>query len=210
MYLRPDQLANALGIKYSTLRAHINRKKLIKSENYINTDLPKNALYINEKTAGKGLDLSKISNEPENDLPNESPETESTTDFKPKSTIKKNEYEHLELSTKRANLLKAQHDAKYRELQTKKMMGELMPVELVEKIIVLNIQGIYREFEAVAERIASIYNEILRGNRETLTKMIHEMRKEFKVAAESAKETTLKDVKNAIESYFETFQNRKV
>ena len=69
---------------------------------------------------------------------------------------------------KRADALKAESSAEKEALAVKKMMGQLMPTELVEQILRINIQNIFKEFGAGSLNIASTYCDIMANGDRTL------------------------------------------
>lgn len=58
MLLNQKDFAAALKIKYSTLRSHIHRKKILTVGEYIDTDSELTKNYIKHQTKGLGLDLT--------------------------------------------------------------------------------------------------------------------------------------------------------
>ena len=101
---------------------------------------------------------------------------------------------NLTIRKKRADALKAEREAEYKHLQIQRLQGKLMPVELVEKTLSINIQGIFRSFEASAENIASIYNERLGGDRADLADMVTRMRQELERAIKTAKQKSKEEI----------------
>ena len=79
-----------------------------------------------------------------------------------------------------------------------------MPIELVQKVLVINIQGVFRSFESSAENIASIYNERLGGDRAALTEMITRMREELERAIHSAKKQSQAEITALMREYSAT------
>ncbi|MCK0148387.1 hypothetical protein MWU78_22330, partial [Arenibacter sp. F26102] len=82
-----------------------------------------------------------------------------------------------------------------------KIRGELMPVEMVQKIMVINIQSVFREFESGCENIASVYCEILGGDRDHLARMVKEMRQVLEDSIKNAKDKSKVEIQTIIKDY---------
>ena len=211
MFLEPKDFAKAIGISYATLRKHIQRKKVYKSGDLIDTDYELNKPYIITQTNGKGLDLSKINainegqkkvSKPKNIEEPKKPEPKEP----PKTKIVTNEERiqlSLELQQKEINLEKAKNENELKRIEIAKRSGELMPLELVEKIFSINIQTLLRTIENENENLASVWLEILGGDRSHLSKMIKEMREIIQRSVSETEEKSAEDIKTAIKDYAE-------
>jgi len=205
MFLKPNDLASAMGIKPDTLRKHIQRKKLFRSGKVIDTEFPANHEYIMEQTAGKGLNLSlipknsKSSKQKMDTLPtiSDNPSIETPT------KRKVGKYEKLVMQKKEAELLKIKRDTEFREFQLRKMQGKLLPVDLVGQIFAISIQTVFREFNEQAQNIAAIYCDILGGDGSHQAEMTKQMREQLQNSIDYSKEKAAKEIKSAIESYCE-------
>ncbi len=207
MLIKPNDFAIALGIKPSTLRQHIAREKVYKSGKFIDTDFQLNREYIIEQTNAKGLDLSllpernknhsqTVSNySPEIRLP--APEGINESPFKP-------EVDSITMQKKAADLEKVKKDIQLKAIQLQKTQGKLIPIELMEKILVINIQSLIRGMEGANENIASIFVERLGGNGKDLADMHKMMRVELDKTIKDVKKKSAEDIKLAIEEYTDT------
>jgi hypothetical protein len=109
-----------------------------------------------------------------------------------------------DLRKKKADALKAEQQAEKERLNVEKLMGSLMPVDLVEQIIRVNVQDIFKTFEGELVNLASIYCDILAGgDREKLAEVIKEMREKLTFIIEKTSATALSEVENAVEEYAE-------
>ncbi len=199
-FLSPKDFADQFGLKYNTVRSHVTRKKLIKVGGYIDTKNPVNELYIQENATKDAVESSK----PPKSTPNEEIEYQAPA---PKPSVSSGDGSaetSLTLRKKRADALKAEREAEYKHLQIQKLQGKLMPIELVEKTLTINIQSIFRSFESGSENIASIYNERLGGNRADLADMITRMRQELERAIDSAKQKSRDEIEALMEEYAAT------
>lgn len=217
MLISVKDFAKAIGKSYGTVRQHINRKKVFKSGDFIDTEYELNKQYILSETNGKGLDFTKIE---ESEI-REQPAIESKKTPKPAVVAKPspppqkevrpasepNQEEvikwNLDLRKKQADAEKAERDNELKKIEIQKKMGKLMPIELVEKILTVNIQSIFRAFETEADNIASVYCEILGGDRTHLSEMADQMRKHLQKAILETKTQAADEVKHAIKEYAE-------
>ncbi|MBO0323038.1 hypothetical protein J0X14_12085 [Muricauda sp. CAU 1633] len=204
MLITPKQLAEAIGINLPTLRKHIQRDKLRKSGKFIDTEFPLNNEYIITQTNGKGLDLNKVEKreiKQLKDVGNLSPaKSNKAIEVEPTKT---KEYDSFELRKRKADAEKAERDNELKKIEIQKKMGKLMPVELMEKILVINVQSVFRSFEAEAENIASTYCEILGGDRSHLSEMTKRMREHLDASIKKTKKIAFREIKIAINDYAE-------
>ena len=217
MLLSPKDFAKAIGKSYALVRKHLSRKKIIKSGDFIDTEYEINHHYIMDQTNGKGLDLSKINepdNEPVKDKTNQSPKppnpvvVEKPIPPQPKEprTSKEPSKEevirwNLDLRKKQADAERAERDNELKAIEIQKKRGELMPVELVRSLFVVNLQSVFRAFEMEADRVASIYCDVLGGDRTQLAEMAKLMRESLQKCIEDVKQQADEDSKAAIKEY---------
>lgn len=213
MLLSPTDFANALGIPYNRLKQHIFRKKVCKSGDWIDTDFPANASYIQEQTEGKGLDLKKINGQA-SEGPGRvkkkgkgkvaPPEPAQAKEVKVEGPTQQEIVFHdLNLRQKQAAAEKAERENQLKLLEIEKKMGELMPIDMVEKILTINIQTVFKSFENECENIASVYCEILGGDRTHLSDMVNQMREHLQKTINEIKDKAAAEVKSVIKEYAE-------
>lgn len=190
--------AKYVGVKTGTLRKHISRKKVIKSGKFIDSDNPINQIYIQDYLTDQTFNEDfSAPNEKTRDNETEKPENNKESSG--------NSFLHsLTRREKIAKTLKMEREAEYKRMQNLKLQGKLMPIELVETTLTINIQSIFRSFESASENIASIYNERLGGNRADLAEMITRMREELERAIGSAKQKAREEIEAHIQEYAET------
>lgn len=198
--LSTKDFADFSGVKIATLRQHIKRGKVEKLGTHIDTEHPVNVVYLNEQWAKNG--------KPKND-PTVNYEVEERPTFED-APLKKVERSIASkagdwaLRKKEADALISERRAQELYLKNQKLQGELMPIELVQKVLVINIQGVFRSFESSAENIASIYNERLGGDRAALTEMVTRMREELERAIDSAKRKSKEEISGLMREYAAT------
>ncbi|MDB2606180.1 hypothetical protein N9Y48_00215 [Zobellia sp.] len=204
MFLSVNDFATAIGIKPGTVRQHLKRSKLFKSGNMIDTDFEPNREYIMEQTNGKGLKVSEIpqkitskTNKGNTDKPKVKPHDKNHKISKPVLT----EFDTMAMQKRAAELEKIKAENELKNLQLQKFKGQHLPVDLSQKIFTVNIRSIFHNFETEAENLASIYCEILGGNREHLSEMTKRMREMLQKSIEETKKKTALEIKNVIKEY---------
>ncbi|MEP2059131.1 MAG: hypothetical protein ABJJ05_15070 [Maribacter litoralis] len=206
MLLTIKDFAIAMGMKYATVRQHINRKKLFKSGVMIDTTFESNKIYIMEQTNGKGLDISKIkkSSTPKKiKKKNNDPEVVLKSHSKPTPTIEDIQHHSLNIRKKIADAERAEKENDLKSLELAKKMGELMPVDMVEKILTVNIRHIIHESRNEWENIASTYCEILGGNRSHRSDMVEQLNKHMDNLVKEVKEKAGIEIQQIIKDYSE-------
>lgn len=213
MFLKPKEFALAVGISYNTLKQHIYRKKVYKSGDVIDTDYELNKIYIVDQTNGKGLNLKKINEVEVPDKKPELPQTETVEIDSPEIDFPKERptrkimdasdilHNDLNLRRKLADAEKAEKDNELKSMEIAKKMGELMPIEMVEKILAVNIQTLLRSSENEWENIASEYCEILGGDRSHLSEMVKHMREHLQMMIGEVKMKAAQEIKSVIKDY---------
>lgn len=132
-------------------------------------------------------------------------ETKETRKAKAEQRKKAKDMLEFEYRKKKAEASKSESDADLKSLAVEKMMGKLMPVELVHQIIKINIQGVFISFENELQNIASIYCDILAGgDRKKLAEIVEQMRENLSRIITDTKVNTDSEIKQVIENYAET------
>ncbi len=190
--------AKNYSIKQSTLRSYISRGKIVKEEGFINTDHPINKVFLIELENKSNNTVSVV----------EKPVAEKTKAKLPPSneegTFSQNIIAALSHRKKLAETLKAEKDAELKQIQIEKLLGKLLPIKEVESILIINIQNIFRTMESELENIASVYCEILGGDRTHLTRMTKEMREGLHRVITESKTKSKEEIITVIEEYAET------
>ena len=172
--LSVKEFSAAIKKPEGTIKSHIHRGKLIKDTGgFIDTDNEVNRRYIVEETGGKGLfypvaPASAVA--PDGDTSKKQPPV------KPELSEREQLMLDTETRQKIANAQRAEQEAELKRIQLEKAAGNLLPVELVEKIIVINVQNVFKTFEGEIENIASIYTEVFGGGRVELFDDVHDIK----------------------------------
>lgn len=202
MIVTPKQLAEALGITDGTMRKHVFRGKVVKSGKYIDLNHAVNKEYILNQTDGKGLDYTKI---PKGKTTKTTPVVNEEPGIKLDSidipTPSNGHESSLLMEKRKMEIQKLKSQIRMDNMKYQKMKGELLPTELVEKIMTINMRSLLATIEHENENLASVWVEVLGGNRTHLTKMISEMRTLLQRAVEDGREKSAQDIKAAIKEY---------
>ncbi len=199
------------------VNVYVSRKKvmpMLDDKSLIDTENPVNVLFAKEQKANDAK-KKKEAKKPPSAAPIEKLYTDVVEVIeveKPKrsrSTKKEIDQADEMLSwdarKKRADALRAESAAEKEKLQVEKMMGQLMPTELVQQILRINLQSIFKEFEAGCLNIASTYCDIMAGgDRVLLGNVTDKLREVLDDTIQRSKEVAEIEINNAIEEYAET------
>lgn len=110
-----------------------------------------------------------------------------------------------DLRKKIADALKAEQQAEKERLNVEKLMGNLMPVDLVQQIITINIQDIFRTYDQDIVNQASIFCDIMAGgDRTKLAQVIAKLRTHLEHIIQKVEKSAAKEVENVIKEYSQT------
>lgn len=193
------QFADAYDIKESTVKSYVHREQLQKdSDGFIDTELDKNKLFIMEMQLK--ITNGTVKNKEENTEIKKRVAVEKPTGL----TAQQKVYSDLDLRTKIATAEAKERENEIKRMQLEKQAGNLLPVDLCEKIITINIQAVFKSFEGEMENMASIYNEEFGGNRTTLVNIVKKQREVFARAIKKASQDAEYELKNAVDEFQET------
>jgi hypothetical protein len=104
-----------------------------------------------------------------------------------------------------ADALRAEQLAEKERLNVEKLMGQLIPFDLMKLIIKVNIQDILKSFVSESTNLASIYCDILAdGDREKLAELTNKLQYTFETIVRRVETTTAKEIENVIEEFAES------
>ena len=197
-----DEFAIRCNCTPAIIRTNLARKFIVKTAaGYINASNKTNKKFLDKRRA---LDAKRNGEE-------FTPESTKDAAKKPgtrKKTgpiIAKNSIEDWKRKKIIADSRKAEHDADLRKVQLEKAMGKVIPVELLNQILKMNIQGIFIRFEQELQNMASVYCDILAGgDRKKLAELIDAMRVELERIIKITGKNVKQEVDNAVEEFTET------
>lgn len=192
------QFADAYDIKESTVKSYVHRKQLQKdAEGFIDTEIDVNKLFILE------MQLKINNGSVKNDVSG-SRKIKTVAAEKPTGlTESQKVYADLDLRTKVAAAESKERESELRRIQIEKLAGNLLPVDICENIVVINIQAIIKNFESEMENTASIYVDRFGGSRKDLVEIIALQRQILSKSIEKAKKDAAFEIENAINDYQE-------
>lgn len=197
--LTVKEFASALNKPFETVKTHIKRGKVQKgSDGLIDIDVDLNKRYISDETNGQGL-FSGVVKEPASrvGVKETSPKPEKKA---PELTEDERERREMDLRKRRADVELAERAVELKKIELEKKAGNLLPVDLVQNILAINIQAIFKAFEGEMENIASV---TCGGNRDILSGVVKQQREMLSRAIEKAKNDAAIDIENAISEYKE-------
>ena len=218
------QTTNAVintNISRNKIATVVNDKKLIDTDNPLNKIFKKNQIALSkQKTAAPKekkepeVSFKSVIEKAAADLGLES-ETVQKVFTAPETAVQKRarleqnkddeEVVSWDQRKKIADALQAERKAEVTQLQLEKMMGQLMPVDLVEAILKINIQDIFKTFESSCINLASIYCDVLAGgDREKLAEIVGKMRSELSRTIKRIEQSAAQEIENAVENYADT------
>ena len=221
-----EEFAALCGKERNYINTYIGRGKIMLTDlKQIDTDNPVNKLFkknclnlakksaLVEKQAKKQPTKQEISDtyeqvvEKVEAIPvkvySKTETTEQTTKRK-KQYVEDQDSVNWDARKKKADALKAERGAELAQLQVEKMMGNLMPVDLVEMILKVNIQDIFKTFENELINLGSIYCDILAGgDREKLAEIVTKLRLKLSETIKRIESTAAQEIDNVVEDYAE-------
>ena len=193
--LKVKDFVDAYEIKESTVKSYLHRKKLHKdADGFIDTENPINKLLISELKLK--IETNKVGKS--ND--------EKTITVKKSNTVNTNgltesqkQYADIDYRTRVATAETKEREAELKRIQLEKMAGNLLPVELVQSILVINIQNLIKNFEGELENMASIYIT----DRELLSIATTKQKELLAKIVLKSKEDAMFEIENSINEYQE-------
>jgi len=191
-----SEFADSMGMPYNTAKVNAQRGKIIKgTDGKIDTENAVNRLFYNKH-------IAKIGTKPDK---KEVETKEKRVVQKPTGlTASQKQYEDLDLRTKIAVAEDKERRNELSRIQLEKAAGNLLPVDLVERVNVINFQGIFKHCETAAENMASIMVERFGGNRKDFAEISKSLKGEFGRWIEKAKTDIDKELKNAVDEFQDT------
>ena len=105
----------------------------------------------------------------------------------------------LALRKQVADVLKVERDAEKKKLEIEKLQGKLMPIELVEQILSINLNTVFKEFEA------SIFSQVQMfipsNDREEIASATEKIRFSLADVIQKAREESSDQIESVINDY---------
>lgn len=226
-----SEFATICGTTVAIVNVNVSRGKIIPcgekdkyidTENWTNKTFKKNYKTKSKKESNASVKriiksvpdqkpISEIYNEVVEKIEEPKPKTgtKAETEEEKQKRLKQNEDSEDEgnwtLRKTIADALKAEQQAEKERLNVEKMMGELIPFDLMKLILKTNIQDILKSFESELTNIASIYCDILAGgDRDKLAELTSKMQHTLHHIIKRVETTAGQEIKNVIEEFSES------
>ena len=205
-----DEFAAICNMSRNSVNTYVVRQKIeVRDDKLIDTETPLNKIFIKlRRKFEKKPTVRKVKKVVEQVVEKESEvSTEKPEKAKKKRSSKSEDdlIDNFAFRKLKAETEKAERDNELKQLQLEKMMGQLIPVDLMHGIFKINIQNIFMSFENELVNIASIYCDILAGgDRGKLSEIIDLMRQNLSRIIEDTKTNAAKEIEGTINEYSET------
>lgn len=189
--------ANAYGQKESTVKSWVHRGKLQKdSDGLIDTDNPANKLLISEMQLKVNANLMgatslKVSNS-KSKTKNEVSQVEIPLN------PSQRQFQDLELRKKLADAELQERSSELKKIQLEKLAGNMLPTDFVERAFTINIQSIFKNFDAALENLSMIYVEEMGGDRSDVSRLTNRLRSELSIIIEKSKKDANHEIQEEI------------
>lgn len=221
------EFAEICGVSTGYVNMYVKRKKItvlptgqIDTENPLNIAFKRNLIANRNKGVREKRIIEKkkveIKESIEKQIAEQYKDIVQTVEvFTPKETPKQRKQREKQnesdaealswdLRKKIADTLKAERSAEKEQLAVEKLMGNLMPVDMVEQITRVNTQDIFKSFENELVNLGSIYCDILAGgDRDKLAELIKKIRQKLEFVIQKTEKSSLQEIENVIQDYAE-------
>lgn len=109
----------------------------------------------------------------------------------------------MERRKKEADVRLVERNAELKQMELEKKAGNTLPLDLVNKILVINLQSILTNFLLETENMVTVTVEELGGNRADVVRITHKLNQIFKKTVEVTKSNTLREIESAVSEYSE-------
>lgn len=192
------EFGESLGMSYDTTKKNVSRGNIIKgTDGKIDTENAVNKLYFNTQIALSGTKKVKTvtKKEPKGDV-------KKAVSEKPKPLTKEQQvYVDIDLRKKVADAELAERGSEIKRIQLEKQAGNLLPLDLVEKCLVINVQSIIKGFKTERDNMSRIVVEKFGGTRKDLVEINLELDKILDLVVKKAKKDASFELENAINIY---------
>lgn len=190
-----EEFGDSMGMPYDTVKKNAQRGNIIKgTDGLIDTENPKNKVFYDKKIALLGTKSVVKDDNTKEKKPVDKPIGQ---------TASQKQYADLDLRTKVAVAEAKERENELKAIQLEKMAGKLLPVELCEKIVVINIQAILKGFRSEKETMTNIFVERFGGSRKDMVEINMELDKILEVVIKKAKKDAGFEIDNAVNEYQE-------
>jgi len=205
--LTREEFAAICGVTRNAINTYVGRRKInVLEDGKIDTEDVLNKIFI--KARKQKAQEKKIKAVPSNAAKNQPTTSSQKKPTRRKTKAEREEEEqnsNLTLRKLKSDTEKAERENEIKKLTLEKMMGQLMPVDLMHGIFKINIQNVFKSFENELVNLASIYCDIMAGgDRSKLSEVIDSMRTNLHRIIKETKANSKKEIEGVINEYAET------
>lgn len=195
------EFGDSMGMPYDTVKKNAQRKKIIKgTDGKIDTDLPINKLFFDTQILLLGT--KKTSSEPKETVKRD---TKKASTEKPTGlTANQKQYTELDLRMRIANAESKEREAQLKNITLERLAGNSLPIDVIERIMVINFQAIIKNFEASLENMAFITTEVLGGTRKDSADIVKKLRVELNTVVQKTKSDIAHEMDSEIKMVIES------
>jgi hypothetical protein len=192
------EFGESMGMSYDTTKKNVSRGNIIKgTDGKIDTENAVNKLYFDNQIALGGTKNAKT---PAKKI--DKRDEKKTLSEKPRLLTKDQQVLlDIELRKKRADVDLVERSSELKRIQLEKQAGNLLPLDLVEKCLVINIQSIIKGFKTERDNMSRIVVEKFGGTRKDLVEVNLELDKILDMVVKKAKKEASYELENAINTY---------
>lgn len=199
--LSMKEFSESMSISYDTVKKNAQRGNIIKGTNgKIDTENATNKLFFDKQMA---LNSTKIDDKKESKKET-TQKKERVRSVEPSLTKTQKEFASIDLRTRTATMELRERESELKKMELEKRAGNLLPVELVNRVIVLTVQTIFKSFDVGLDNMARISVDRFGGTRKDLAEITTQQRLLLSKLIDNAKENTRIEIDNAIDEYQET------
>jgi hypothetical protein len=192
------EFAEMIGMSYDTAKKNAQRGKIIKgTDGKIDTDNAVNRLFLDKKKAQNINKPNPVVAQ------NDASKTRKPVERPTGQTAQQKQYADIDLRTKIAAAETKEREAELKRLQLEKLAGNLLPVDQVEKIIVVNVQAILKNFRSERDNMALVMVERFGGSRKDLVEITTALDKIMDVVISKAEKDANYELDIAVSQYQE-------
>ena len=192
------EFGESIGMSYDTTKKNVSRGNIIKgTDGKIDTENAVNKLYFDNQIALGGLKKSKTTV-----INNQKRDEKRQILDRPRLLTKDQQIlVDIELRKKRADVDLVERSSELKRIQLEKQAGNLLPLDLVEKCLIINVQSIIKGFKTERDNMSRIVVEKFGGTRKDLVDINLELDKILDIVVKKAKKDASYELENAINTY---------
>lgn len=198
------EFGDSMGMPYDTVKKNAQRKKIIKgTDGKIDTELPINKMFFDAQMILLGTKTAKKEVHRDGGV-SISREKKASTEKPTGLTANQKQYTDLDLRMRIANAESKEREAQLKNITLERLAGNSLPIDIVDRIMVINFQAIIKNFEASLENMAFITTEVLGGTRKDSADIVKKLRVELNTVVQKTKSDIAHEMESEIKVAIES------